>query len=52
MTDEPQGDGYTLGLLVDLRALCTKIGDSHYRMAAELHDLLRQVANPEPTNPL
>src|ERR1700682_619773 len=46
MTDEPRGDGYTLGLLVDLRALCTKIGDSHYRMAAELHDLLRRVANP------
>jgi hypothetical protein len=47
MTGESQGDGYTLGLLVDLRALCTKIGDSHYRMAAELHDLLRQVANPD-----
>ena len=44
MTGEPQGDGYTLGLMVDLRALCTKIGDSHCRMAAELHDLLRQVA--------
>ena len=40
------GDGYTLGLLVDLRDLCTKIGDNHYRMAAELHDLLRKVANP------
>ena len=46
MTDEPQGDGYTLGLLVDLRDLCRKIGDNHYRMAAELHDLLRKVANP------
>ena len=46
MTDESQGDGYTLGLLVDLRDLCTKIGDNHYRMAAELHDLLRKVANP------
>ena len=46
MTDEPQGDGYTLGLLVDLRDLCTKIGDNHYRMAAELHDLLCKVANP------
>jgi hypothetical protein len=46
MTDDPQGDGYTLGLLVDLRDLCTKIGDNHYRMAAELHDLLREVANP------
>ena len=47
MTGESQGDGYTLGLLVDLRDLCKKIGDSHYSMAAELHDLLRQVANPE-----
>jgi len=47
MTDETQGDGYTLGLLVDLRDLCRKIGDSHYRMAAELHDLLRKVANPD-----
>jgi hypothetical protein len=46
MTDEPQGDGYTLGLLVDLRDLCTKIGADHYRMAAQLHDLLRKVANP------
>jgi hypothetical protein len=46
MTDEPQGDGYTLGLLVDLRDICTKIGADHYRMAAQLHDLLRKVANP------
>ena len=38
------GRGYTLAH--GLRALCTKIGDTHYRMAAELHDLLRQVANP------
>jgi hypothetical protein len=47
MSGEPQGDGYTLGLLVDLRTLCTKIGDHYYRIAAELHDLLRQVANPD-----
>ena len=47
MTEETQGDGYTLGLLVDLRDVCRKIGDNHYRMAAELHDLLRKVANPE-----
>jgi hypothetical protein len=46
MTDEPAGDGYTLGLLVDLRDLCMKIGANHYRLAAELHDLLRKVANP------
>jgi hypothetical protein len=47
MTIDPRGDGYTLGLLVDLRDLCKKIGESHYSMAAELHDLLRQVANPD-----
>jgi hypothetical protein len=46
MTDDARDDGYTLGLLVDLREICTRIGDSHYRMAAELHDLLRKVANP------
>jgi hypothetical protein len=46
MSDEPADDGYALGLLVDLRDLCRKIGDNHYRMAAELHDLLRKVANP------
>ena len=39
MTDRATDDGYTLGLLVDLRDLCTKIGDSPRRMAAELHDL-------------
>jgi hypothetical protein len=46
MTDESADDGYALGLLVDLRDLCRKIGDNSYRMAAELHDLLRKVANP------
>jgi hypothetical protein len=45
--DTQRGDGYTLGLLVDLRDICRKIGDNHYRMSAELHDLLRKVANPE-----
>jgi hypothetical protein len=47
MTAETPGDGYTLGLMVDLRELCKKIGESHHRMAAELHDLLRRVANPD-----
>ena len=47
MAEETEGDGYTLGLLVDLRDVCRKIGDNHYRMAAELHDLLRKVANPQ-----
>ena len=47
MNDEMPDDGYTLGLLVDLRDLCTRIGESHHRMAAELHDLLRKVARPD-----
>jgi hypothetical protein len=46
MTADAQNDGYALGLLVDLRDICKRIGDSHYRMAAELHGLLRKVANP------
>jgi hypothetical protein len=51
MTCDTQNDGYALGLLVDLRDICKKIGDDHYRMAAELHDLLRKVANPEVHGP-
>jgi hypothetical protein len=47
MTDGPQDDGYALALLVDLRDICRKIGEHHYRMAAELHDLQRKVANPQ-----
>lgn len=46
MQDEDDGDAHTLGLLVDLRNLCRRMGDEHHRMAAELHDLLRQVQNP------
>jgi hypothetical protein len=38
MAEQTQGDGYTLGLLVDLCDVCRKIGDNHYRMAAELHE--------------
>jgi hypothetical protein len=36
---EDDGDAHTLGLLVDLRNLCSRIGDEHHRMASELHDL-------------
>ncbi len=46
MSTEDEGDAHTLGLLVDLRNLCTRIGEEHHRMASELHDLLRQVQNP------
>ena len=44
---EDEGDALTLGLLVDLRNLCSRIGDEHHRMASALHDLLRQVQNPD-----
>jgi hypothetical protein len=43
---EDDGDAHTLGLLVDLRNLCRRMGDEHHRMASELHDLLRQVQSP------
>ena len=43
---EDEGDAHTLGLLVDLRDLCTKIADNHHQYASQLHDLLRQVQNP------
>lgn len=46
MTEMFAGEGYALGLLVDLRALCRKIDSNNYRMAAELHDRLRKVASP------
>jgi hypothetical protein len=41
MSQAPSDEAYTLGLLVDLRHLCQKIGETHFRMAAELHDLYR-----------
>ena len=46
MAGEDEGDAHTLGLLVDLRNLCRRMGDEHHRMVSELHDLLRQVQAP------
>ena len=46
MAGEDKGDAHTLGLLVELRDLCRRMGDEHHRMASELHDLHRQVQNP------
>jgi hypothetical protein len=46
MTSEDDSDAHTLGLLVDLRDLCTPIGEEHHRMASQLHNLLRPVQNP------
>ena len=43
---EDEGDADTLGLLVDMRDLCTKIAEEHHHYASQLHDPLRQVENP------
>ena len=40
------GNARTLGLLVELRELRSRIGDEHHRMASDLHAILRQNANP------
>jgi hypothetical protein len=32
MSQAPFDEAYTLGFLVDLRQLCQKIGDSHFRI--------------------
>lgn len=44
MTED--GETYTLGLLADLRDLCGRIAERHDDCAGELHELLRQIANP------
>jgi hypothetical protein len=43
---EEEGDGYTLGLLVELRKLCTKIAEENHGYTSEVHRLLQQLANP------
>jgi hypothetical protein len=43
---EDAGDAHTLGLLVDMRDLCRRIAEEHDHWAAQLHELLRQVQNP------
>jgi hypothetical protein len=43
---EDEGDGYTLGLLLDLRNLCTKIAENNWVYANEVHRLLQQLNNP------
>jgi hypothetical protein len=46
MADEDDGDAHTLGLLLDMRELCTRIAEEHHGYAAQLHDLVRQIQNP------
>lgn len=41
-----EGDGHTLGLLVDLRELCRKIAEHNEAYAFEVHRLLQQLNNP------
>jgi hypothetical protein len=41
-----EGDRYTLGLLLELRKLAKKAADANDGLAAEFHELLRSVANP------
>jgi hypothetical protein len=46
MAGEDEGDAHTLGLLVELRALCQKIADHNDGYAIEVHRLLQQLCNP------
>jgi hypothetical protein len=43
---EDEGDGYTLGLLIELRKLCTKIAEENVVYTNEVHRLLHQLVNP------
>jgi hypothetical protein len=43
---EDEGDGYALGLLVELRKLCTKIAEENHVYTSEVHRLLQQLVNP------
>jgi hypothetical protein len=43
---DDEGDGYTLGLLVELRKLCTKIAEENHTYTSEVHRLLQQLINP------
>ena len=46
MAEDDKGEAQTLGLLIELRDLCTRIADQHYDGANELHDLLQKIARP------
>ena len=46
MSSDDGGDAHTLGLLVELRALCQKIADHNDGYAHEVHRLLQQLCNP------
>jgi hypothetical protein len=41
-----EGDGYTLGLLLELREVCARIIDRHDDAGRELHELLQRLRNP------
>lgn len=41
-----EGDDYTLGLLLELRALCSRVIERHEDAGKELHLLLQRLRNP------
>lgn len=41
-----EGDRYTLGLLLELRALAREAADANSELSQKFHDLLRSVSNP------
>src|SRR6476620_10763728 len=43
---DDDGSEHTLGLLLDLREVCLRIAENHDKYAADLHQLLREVQNP------
>ncbi len=43
---EAEGDGQSLGLLLEMRALCQAITEQNDRFAYEAHKLLQRLANP------
>lgn len=43
---EKEGEALTVGLLIGVRDVCRKIADQHARLGHELHELLRQISNP------
>jgi len=43
---EKEGEAHTVGLLVGVRDVCRRIAGEHARLGHELHELLRQISDP------
>src|SRR5664279_692878 len=46
MSDRDDGEALTVSLTAQLRDVCERISERHYDGAAELHELLQQLSNP------